>query len=317
MKQKLGFLLTVIILLSHCTMKPKEKIKKEDYQEIYNFSGNGQYEIVELVSNQNLAKYIQFDTIQKLLVLKSYFKCEDKTQNTYETIKIDLVGKKKIFADVDRILKDGTLWNWKFYRNWIINNDTTRFKYLDPLTEEEKRNPEKWLSKFDELYKTSSYVYRYISTYYFKMSDKWYIVKDTIKSDARPDSFREIYPMKEENARMIELKDQCPSFGIAPEKRDSSLMKEMKYESTFFEKSSRGKAFNFSAGWWYLDFYMQGGDTLKIKRYASYRNPALKVYKIPKEHGGRNDVLFIVQEPSEMFKEQIGGMYVIRPKNIK
>lgn len=317
MNQKIGCLLTVIILLSHCTMKPKDKNKKEDYQEIYNLSGNRQYEIVELVSNENLANYIQFDTIQKILVLKSYFKCEDKTQNTYETIKIDLVGEKKIFDDVDRILKDGTLWNWKFYRNWIINNDTTKFKYLDPLTEEEKRNSEKWLSKFDELYKTSSYVYRYISTYYFKISDEWYIVKDTMRSDARPDNFREIYPIKEENARMIELRDQCPSFGIAPEKRDTSLMKEIKYESTFFEKSKRGRGFNFSAGWWYLDMYLPGGDTLKIKRYASYRNPALKVYKIPKEHGGRDDVLFIVQEPSEMLKEQVGGMYVIRPKNIK
>ena len=317
MKQKIGFLLTVIILLSHCTMKPKDKIKKEDYQEIYNFSGDGQYEIVELVSNENLANYIQFDTIQKLLVLKSYFKCEDKTKNTYETLKMSSSGEKQSFDKVGKILKDGTLWNWLYYSNWIINGDSAQYKFLDPLSKDEKIKPKKWLIKFEDLYGKASFMHKDLSDYYLKVDDEWYLIEAYKMAKSLNIELGKQFPAKENDARMIELKDQCPSFGIALEKRDTSLIKEMKYESTFFEKSKRGRAFNFSAGWWYLDMYLPGGDTLKIKRYASYRNPALKIYKIPKEHGGRDDVLFIVQEPSEMLKEQVGGMYVIRPKNIK
>eukprot|EP01029_Cantina_marsupialis_P005676 TRINITY_DN161996_c0_g1_i1.p1 TRINITY_DN161996_c0_g1~~TRINITY_DN161996_c0_g1_i1.p1 ORF type:complete len:208 (+),score=4.63 TRINITY_DN161996_c0_g1_i1:1-624(+) len=207
------------------------------------------------------------------------------------------------------------MWYTDCYSNWIINGDKTKQKYLNPLTDEEKQDPKKWLAKFIKMYNEASVVYESSWSYYMKIDGLWYKFEQNLEVNSG--KFEKQYPIKYDDARMIELKDQCPSFGIAPEKRDSSLMKEMKYESTFFEKSKRGRGFNFSAGWWYLDMYLPGGDTLKIKRYASYRNPALKIYKIPKEHGGRDDVLFIVQEPSEMLKEQVGGMYVIRPKNIK
>ena len=315
MNQRIIYLSTIMILLSYCTMKPDNKINTEEYQELHFYSGNQTYEIVELISKKNLVKYLQFDTIQNLLVLKSYFKCEDKTQNTYETLKIDIIGGKQIFDDIGRILKDGTMWNRQYYQNWIINGDVEKKEFFDPLTDDQKKKEKKWLELFDEIYMNSSLVYIYNSRYFFKNDDLWYKINDI--HQIMSSEFLSKYPAKVNDSRMIELKDLCPSFGIALEKRDTSLTKEMKYESTFFEKSKRGRAFNFSAGWWYLDMYLPGGDTLKIKRYASYRNPALKVYKIPKEHGGRDDVLFIVQEPSEMLKEQVGGMYVIRPKNIK
>ena len=62
---------------------------------------------------------------------------------------------------------------------------------------------------------------------------------------------------------------------------------------------------------------MPNGETIKIKRYASFRRPDLDFYKIPAIYGGRDDVLFIVQEPNPIHLEQTAGMYVIRPKNYK
>ena len=41
----------------------------------------------------------------------------------------------------------------------------------------------------------------------------------------------------------------------------------------------------------------------------------LMLYSIPHAYGGRQDVLFVVQNPEEIFMSQVGGMYVIRPKD--
>ena len=43
----------------------------------------------------------------------------------------------------------------------------------------------------------------------------------------------------------------------------------------------------------------------------------MQFYKIPVTQGGRNDVVFIVQEPNEMYpNSEFGGMYVVRPRNL-
>ena len=307
-------ILFVTILFTNCNMKPKQiEINKEEYFDLSQFNDFESYTVDSIFDSNYKISEVLFDSIQNILSVVG----SDKKVKKYHRRKIDIAGNVIDQGQIFTTLKDGTMWYTDCYSNWLINSDTTHHKYIDPLTAEEKRNPEKWLIKFDKLYKEASYVHVYLSDYYFKVNDKWYLIEANYKAHSLGLELNKQFPAKENDARMIELKDQCPSFGIAPEKRDTSLMKEMKYESTFFEKSSRGKAFNFSAGWWYLDMYLPGGYTLKIKRYASYRNPALKIYKIPKEHGGRDDVLFIVQEPSEMLKEQVGGMYVIRPKNIK
>ncbi len=44
----------------------------------------------------------------------------------------------------------------------------------------------------------------------------------------------------------------------------------------------------------------------------------MQFYKMPVTHGGRNDVVFIVQEPNEMYpNKEFGGMYVVRPRNLE
>lgn len=62
---------------------------------------------------------------------------------------------------------------------------------------------------------------------------------------------------------------------------------------------------------------MPGGDTLRIKRYSDIRNPHMKLYNVPQQYGGRKDVLFIVLEPKDAHFEQVGGMYVVRPRKLK
>ena len=91
----------------------------------------------------------------------------------------------------------------------------------------------------------------------------------------------------------------------------------MAYESVFdkeVESAGGWSSSTYSAGWWYMQIYMPGGDTLRVKRFSSYRGPDMKLYKIPEQHGGREDVLFIVLEPKDAHPEQVGGMYVIRPR---
>ena len=57
------------------------------------------------------------------------------------------------------------------------------------------------------------------------------------------------------------------------------------------------------------------GDTIKIKRHGSM-GTAMQFYKMPVTQGGRNDVVFIVQEPNDMYPDrEFGGMYAVRPRD--
>lgn len=328
MKTQLIILFFIPILLLNCTMKSQQNpFNEKEYQELHKHKGTDNYELIKIVSENNLAKYQQLDTISKKIVLKSYYKSENKKENTYETLKVTSFGEKIVFGKTNTILKDGTMWNDVYYRNWIINGDKTTHKYLDPFTNNEisdtyehvvkEENKKKWLEKFIIFYNKASYVYKSSWSYYMKINNIWYYFQPNKKIVNH--EFVEQYPNKEDQEiRMVALKDLSPSFGVPPEKRDSTLLKEIKYKSERFEKSDRGSGFNFSAGWWYLEVYMPQGDTIKIKRYADFRKPLLQLHKIPKEHGGSNEILFIIQKPEQDFLEkQVGGMYVIRPRNYK
>ncbi|WP_139278129.1 hypothetical protein [Pseudozobellia thermophila] len=224
------------------------------------------------------------------------------------------------------LLKDGTISASDYYSNWVINGDTTEHKYLDPFSNKEiedpydfkanEQDPEKWLEKFKELYSHAQYVYVYLGMYYLKVNHKWYWMEANL--EGLPDNLKQQYPPKEDqDVRMVELENLAPVWYHKGFKdRDTSLIKMVDYESTYFEKVDQGlNQYGFSAGWWYLEVYMPLGDTLRIKRYSYFEDPELKLYKVPKEYGGREDVLFIVQKPEELFPEQVGGMYAIRPRD--
>jgi len=158
-----------------------------------------------------------------------------------------------------------------------------------------------------------------MSEYYFKIDSRWYFLETYKMGKANNIDLKKHYPAKEDqDVRMVALKDLSPNYSVPPEERDISLIKEVAYKQTVFKKENWGLIkSNYSAGWWYLEIYMPKGDVIKIKRYASFRRPDIELYKIPKEYGGREDVLFIVQEPNSMHMEQQAGMYVIRPRNYK
>lgn len=294
-----------------------------DHQELHNHKGTEHYEVTTLISSKNEPYYIQFDSIQKLLIVKSSFDAnKGRGFNTYETAKINTLGiKEEAFDDIDHILNDGTMWDGDYYRNWIINGDKTKHKYLDPLTQEEKNDWKPYSKKFNKLYHSSSYVYKDISTFFFKVNDNWYKIKDTLKSKNRPDDFRAQYPPKEnEEVRMIKLKDLTPDFFSSEEReKNKGFMELVGYEETEREKSSQIlNPIEHSAGHYIINVHLPKGDILKIRNFGSMY-PNLKTYKIPKEHGGRDDVIFMVQEPDqELYPNQKwGGMYVIRPRKMK
>ncbi|MCV6628224.1 MAG: hypothetical protein OIF50_00025, partial [Flavobacteriaceae bacterium] len=73
-----------------------------------------------------------------------------------------------------------------------------------------------------------------------------------------------------------------------------------------------------SAGYYFFNLHMPGGDTIKIKRFGSM-GWNMKLYQIPPQYGGRNDVVFLVQTPElDLFpNKEWGGMYVVRPRDPK
>ncbi|MCF6349275.1 MAG: hypothetical protein L3J20_13440 [Flavobacteriaceae bacterium] len=322
-------ILGVFLTLTNCTMRPQNKIDHSEFKELHKHKGSENYEVIELINKKNnVGQYILVDKVKQGLIVSGYKK--DILNETKVTFlkRISILGNElEKYNHSYRRLNDGTLWRNSFYVNWIINGDTTKHKYLDPFSNQEIDNPykftakeknfEKWFKKFKELYAEAQYIYIYIdiSFYYFKIENKWYLMDDILEES--PSDLEEHYPAKEDqDIRMVELQDMSPVHYYAPPKElDTSLIKKIDYESTYYEEKKGLDSFKYSAGWWYLEIYMPLGDTIKIKRYSYFQDPELRLYKIPGAYDGRYDVLFIVQKPNPVHMEQVAGMYVIRPKD--
>ncbi len=295
-------------------MKDGAKLDKTKFQELYLHSGSENYEVVELLSKNYQTEYLYLDSEVEQLIIKGYDEPINKKDYMSFALKLDILGSQLDSSNTNRILNNGVDWYREDYSNWPINGNINRHHYLEPLKESEKKDPEKWFEKFKELYSKASYVYIFMSRYYFMVADEWFMMINSAKIvDSK---FKEQYPPKEnQEVRMLELQDLSPKFHLPPEERETRLMKEMEYESAYFEEVNEGlNQYNYSAGWWYLEIYMPF-DTIRIKRYSNYKRPELQLYKIPAAYGGRNDVLFIIQKPEKLFPEQVGGMYVIRPRD--
>lgn len=305
------FGLLLLTLLTNCSMK-----EYGDYKELHKHEGNEKYEIVTLVKLNEEVKQVMFDSTANNLIVQA-FHDPVKSEDYYSyTLKTNSMGLEKDSSKTNRILKNGTNWNKNTYSNWIIDGDKKKYEYSEVMTDDENKNAEKWLQKFKELYEAATYVYKYSSYYYFKVDNEWYKLQNTFKEFA---NLKDYFPPKEDQKiRMVELEDQSPAYYVPPEERDSSLIREIDYESVHSEEVNQGwNSHTYSAGWWYLQVFMPGGDTLRIKRYSDIRNPRMKLYKIPEQYGGRDDVLFIVLEPKDAHMEQVGGMYVVRPRELK
>ena len=302
---------------------------RSNFLELNKHRGTKNYEVAEVIPHENEADYFDLDTISKTIFVNSYFepKSKKKEEITYRTLRINSLGNLMGKFKAHSKLRDGTMRSMEYYVNWIINADTTKHKYLDPFSnqniddpfefEASEKDPKKWLATFKEFYRDAKYVYIKWSDYYFKIGEKWYLM-DTFKmADTLELDIKKQFPAKEDkDIRMLKLENLAPRFSIPPEERDTNLIKEIAYESDYEEEVDKGIfSYGYSAGWWYLEIYMPSGDTIPIKRYSEFKSPNLELYKVPVEHGGSEDVLFIIQKPEPIFPEQVGGMYVIRPRN--
>ncbi|MDO6811218.1 hypothetical protein Q4603_21555 [Zobellia galactanivorans] len=298
------------------------------YQELHAHKGSENYEVVKLCDKKfDIRGAVLVDKLNKNIIFYGYKEQKLERKNLHILKKItglgDEIGK---IGNSYPLMKDGTINAGDYYCNWVINGDTSKYKYLDPFTNKEiddpyefkakETDPVKWLKKFNQFYHKAQYVHIYMSMYHFKIENKWYWMEANL--EGLPDNFKQQYPPKEDqDVRMVELENLAPVWYHKGFKdRDTSLIKMVDYESTYFEKVDQGlNQYGFSAGWWYLEIPMPLGDTIRIKRYSNYEDPELLIYKVPGEYGGREDVLFIVQKPEELFPEQVGGMYAIRPRD--
>ncbi|WP_169718933.1 hypothetical protein [Aequorivita capsosiphonis] len=282
-------ILGIFLLFISCKMKPQEnQIDTKEYHEPYNHHGSENYGISTIFSKEFETLKLYLNKENNEIIVPGKTNPADKQNSQSKRLKVSAFGVIMEHGLTNAgALSDGTLKGFDFYSNWIINGDTTKYKYTDAFTNNKVNDPyeyknsetnfEKWKKKFEELYQKASYVYRDGSFYYLKgENNEWFFMK--AKFAEKPEDFPKQYPAKEDqDVRMLELKDQFPDLYLPPAERDTILIKQVKYISKFFEKSDRGDAFNYSAGWWYFDLYMPGGDTLKIKRFASFRDPEMKL----------------------------------------
>ena len=304
----LGLLL--LIFLSNCSM-----IEYRNYEELNKHPGNEKYEIAPVLDQNYKIRETLLDSVKNQLIVNTKTTPIKEENTEYRRLKVSLEGEITDEGPIYTLLKDGTLWYTDHYNNWVINGNTTKHKYIDPMTKEQKKDMDKWLPKFKELYNEASYVYLFSSDYFFKVNEKWYVVADTLEES--PLNFRKLFPPKEnQDVRMIELEDRTPDFSRGPTQRDTTLWTYHGYEEADSEEGVGLNPINFSAGWHYLQLKMPGSEPLKIARYGSM-GVNMHTYIIPDSLGGREDVVYIVQEPSDLYPgREHGGMYVVRPREL-
>src|SRR5690606_6981514 len=156
-----------------CTMKPD----RTAYKELHQHPGTKKSEIIEIFDTKNQITEILLDTFASKLIVGAETNSIKESDKEFKRVSLSNTIKVSESGFGVDILEDGTISEWRTYCNWIINGDQSSMKYADPLTEEEKKDPEKWFVKFKELYSSASYVYLHMSDYYFKIKDSWYLVE--------------------------------------------------------------------------------------------------------------------------------------------
>jgi len=286
---------------------------RKDYnshQELHKHDGTKNYEVSSIFKKEFEILELYLDTVSKQLNIAG------RTNPIY-TDEIE-GGRKKISALGEVLdngpgyhaLKDGTLEYYDSYFNWIINGDKSEYGFKNPLNENEQKDSEIWLEKFLKLYNQATYIYESAWNYRFKVSDIWY--KMDYNQDIVNDEFVKKHPpIENKDVRLLELRD----LRSGKMDKDTTLVNIIGYQETDSEDGGWFNPISYSAGNYFIELYMPLGDTIKIKRHGSM-GINMQFYKMPVTQGGRNDVVFIVQEPNEMYPDkEFGGMYVVRPRN--
>ena len=164
-------------------------------------------------------------------------------------------------------------------------------------------------------------MYVNLSDYYFKIDKEWFFIESASKMAKQLGllkTFKHQYPEKVLETRMVPLKDHTTDFLSAKARQENKGFMELKkYQQVENQKGKGINPIDYSAGYYYINIYMPQGDTIKFKRFGSM-GYNFSTYKIPAQHGGSNEVLFIKQTPEFNLypKQEWGGMYVIRPRDL-
>ena len=308
-----------IIVLISCmdTTKPD----RTAFQELHNHKGSEHYEVTTIFEKEYEIIELYMDTVAKQINAAGKTNPIDKKETKGGRRKVSNLGEVLDEGPGSNLLKDGTIKFYNIYYNWVFNGDKTEHIFQNPFTEAEENDPKKWLERFDELYHESTFIYRHSSDYYLKIDGVFYLAETFKKAQILNMDIKSKYPVKEnQEDRFMEFVDLYPgpyTSSTKKEDRDRSLIAFKGYEQTDSEKSPGINPISFSAGNYYLELYMPLGDTIKIKRHGSM-GVNMQLYKIPVTQGGRNDVIFIVQEPNELYPDrEFGGMYVVRPRSLE
>ncbi|HET8735297.1 MAG TPA: hypothetical protein VFM69_01740 [Pricia sp.] len=282
------------------------------YQELHQHDGSENYEITIIFPKEYEVYEVLMDTVMKQLNVAGNTNPIDKKETKGGRRKISNMGKVLDEGPICRILRDGTIKYYDTYFNWVFDGDKNEYTFKNPLSANDQKDPEKWLKKFIELYEKASYIYESSWEYHFKIEGEWYKMEYNL--DVVNEEFVEQFPPKEnEDVRFMELRD----LRSGKMEKDTTLLQLVGYEETDSEEGVGFNPISFSAGHYFMELYMPLGDTIKIKRHGSM-GTNMQFYKIPVTKGGRNDVVFIVQEPNEMYpNREFGGMYAVRPRSLE
>ncbi|WP_157614033.1 hypothetical protein [Pseudotamlana agarivorans] len=282
-----------------------------EYEDLYKHQGTENYEVVIIYNENSIIKEKLIEEKQQFLSVIG----RDEKQKISARKKVDFLGNTIDKFIIYKTLSDGTLWGSEHYVNWLLNGDTTKHDYIDPLTNEDKKNWGKYSEKFDELYNKASCVYENFTGYYFKVDNKWFkIEEDPLRFKDCPENFTKLYPAKDpKDIRMLPLKESMEDL------MKSKTIKVVDYIQQDSEKGIGLNPIKFSSGYYMLELYLPQGDTLKFRRYGAMGvSSEMFVYQIPKALGGSDQVFFIEQEPNSMYpNKSFAGFYAIRPKNYK
>lgn len=307
--RNLWMLLAISILLIN-TMCETQK-DYSSYQELDKHTGSENYEVATIFPKEYEVWQILADTVANEIYAAGATNPVDKKEGVGDRRKISTLGLILDKGPGYEILKDGTIIFYEYY-NWIFNGDKNEHTFVNPLNEKNQSDSKKWLDKFLELYNKASYIYESAWNYHFKIDGQWYKIDYNL--DVVNEDFVKQYPPKEnQDVRLMELRD----LRSGKMEKDTTLVNLVGYEETDSEDGGWFNPISFSAGNYFMELYMPLGDTIRIKRHGSM-GINMQFYKMPVTHGGRNDVVFIVQEPNEMYpNKEFGGMYVVRPRNLE
>ena len=324
-KIKISAICLLLLTSSSCNYLKKkkaiQKMEKEytEYQDLHKHQGTENYDVITLFNEHSVIEEKLAE--QKQLFLSVIGKEKEKSKR----IKVDFFGNLLGIGLSSETLIDGTMSGYKTYGNWLINNDTTLNKYIDPFLNKEIKDPldynfknvekREWLQKFKELYLDASYVHIDSYDYYFKIKERWYLIQTYKKAKELNIDIKKQYPSKinPEEIRMVKIPEVFDNL------LENKTLQLAEYVEMDKQKSSGLNPISFSSGYYMFELHLPQGDILKFRRYGAMGfNADMNIYQIPKELGGSDEVFFIEQLPRQTYPDKsFAGFYAIRPKNYK